>query len=142
MAVLAALISSAVEEHGAKAQATSNVEIVTVLRREIKPMKFERFLDIVFETMCVAQSCHPRSPQRWANAHNGRLFSISRLSVQEGPARKVLCRPVMVTPYAGPYLDRTLAIADIIAGGIGVDSPRVRVLRRGDSASESTPRSR
>ena len=64
-------------EHGAKAQATSNVEIVTVLRREIKPMKFERFLDIVFETMCVAQSCHPRSPQRWANAHNGRMFHTS-----------------------------------------------------------------
>jgi hypothetical protein len=59
LAVLAALISSAVAlwEHGAKAQTTSNIENVTVLRKEIKPMKFERFLDIVFETMCVAQRC-------------------------------------------------------------------------------------
>jgi hypothetical protein len=119
----------------------SNVEIVTVLRREIKPMKFERFLDIVFETMCVAQSCHP-SRRNGGRTHTTDVCSISRLSVQEGPAPTVLCRPVMVTPYAGPYLDRTLAIADIIAGGIGVESPRVRVLRRGDSASESTPRSR
>jgi hypothetical protein len=33
-------------------------------------------------------------------------------------------------------IERTPAIADIIAGGISVESPRVRVLRPGDAASD------
>jgi hypothetical protein len=57
--------------------------------------------------------------------------------VQEGPAPTVLRRPVTGDTIRRPVtIDRTLAIADIIAGRIGVESPRVRVLRRGDSASD------
>ena len=67
-----ALFHLAGAPRGHNAQATNNVESVTV-RRAMKPVKIKRFLDIGLEPMRVARRSHT-SPQRWANAHNGLMF--------------------------------------------------------------------
>ena len=49
----------------------------------------------------------------------------------------IIRRPITGDPIGRPVtIERTPTIAYIIAGGISIESPRIRILRRGDGVSD------